>query len=459
MKTIKEIREEYRALIEADPEGNKAGALALKEDMERSPLYYRGQFTSPTVHIPRLYTEETIGHFREIVHTTYAILEKVIREYLENAAYRKLFPFSKELEELILRPNGYDSLLPIARFDIFYHEDSGEFYFCEINTDGTSAMNEDRIHDELMLNNPAHQEMRRRYRFRTMELFDSWVQTFLSLYGTYVHRVPKPNIAIVDFLENATLREFQEFARRFQRAGADCEICDIRALRYESGRLISPTGHIIDAVYRRAVTTDILAHFDEVPAFLQAARENACFIAGSFCTQIAHHKSIFQILYLPETRRFLTEEERQFIREHVPRTVPFGKGSISTEEVIRDREHYILKPEDSYGSKGVFAGVEHSRDEWKKIVLDTYDNGYICQEYCPQFSEDNIDFAFGDGQWHSYITMAGLFVYNGEFAGVYSRAAEGNGIIASLRNERAQPTYIVSEYLNTRSPGRSEQNI
>lgn len=446
MKTIEEIRGEYRALIDADREGNLAGALALKANMERSPLHYKGQFTSPTLHIPRLYTEETIGHFRQIVRTAYAILEKVIREYLENAEYRKLFPFSRELEELILQPNGYDSLLPIARFDIFYHEDSGEFYFCEINTDGTSAMNEDRLHDEFMLDNPAHQEMRRRYRFRTMELFDSWVQTFLSLYRTYVHPVQKPNVAIVDFLENATLREFQEFARRFQRAGVDCEICDIRDLRYEDGRLISPTGHVVDAVYRRAVTTDIMAHFGEVTAFLQAARENACFIAGSFCTQIAHHKSIFHILHLPETQRFLSPEEREFIRKHVPQTLPFAEGSIPAEEVVRNRECYILKPEDSYGSNGVFAGVEYSPGEWEKIVHDTYGNGYICQEYCPQYAEDNIDFAFGDGQWHSYITMAGLFVYNGEFAGVYSRAAEGNGIIASLRNERALPTYVVSEY-------------
>ena len=41
--------------------------------------------------------------------------------------------------------------------------------------------------------------------------------------------------------------------------------------------------------------------------------------------------------------------------------------------------------------------------------------------------------------------MAGLYVYNGEFAGVFSRLAEGDGIIASHRNERTQGTYIVSE--------------
>lgn len=445
MKTIQELRQEYRALIDGDPRGNKAGALALKANMERSPLYYHDRFTSMTLQIPRLYTEEMIGQFRQIVQTTYAILEKVIREYLQNAAYRALFPFSRELEELILLPNGYDSVLPIARFDIFYHEDSGRFYFCEINTDGTSGMNEDRLQDEFMLDNPAHQEMRRRYRFRTMELFDSWVSAFLSLYETYEGRVEKPNVAIVDFLDTGTLREFQEFARHFQRAGVNCEICDIRALRFESGRLLSPAGHVIDAVYRRAVTTDIMEHADEVLAFLRAARENACFIAGSFCTQIVHHKYIFHILHLPETLRFLTPEERRFIQEHVPRTLPFEEGYIRAEEVIRERERYILKPEDSYGSSGVHAGVEHSEAEWEEIVRAAYGRGYICQEYCPQYAAENIDFAFGDGQWHSYITMAGLYVYNGSFAGVFSRAAEGNGIIASHRNERTQPTYIVSE--------------
>ena len=69
----------------------------------------------------------------------------MIKEYLKNPSYRKLFPFSRKLEELILIPNGYQSLLPIARFDIFYNEENGNFKFCEINTDGTSAMNEDYV--------------------------------------------------------------------------------------------------------------------------------------------------------------------------------------------------------------------------------------------------------------------------------------------------------------------------
>ena len=43
-----------------------------------------------------------------------------------------------------MREKKYDCNIPIARIDIFYDEETGGFKFCEFNTDGTSAMNEDR---------------------------------------------------------------------------------------------------------------------------------------------------------------------------------------------------------------------------------------------------------------------------------------------------------------------------
>ncbi len=445
MKPILEIRREYRDLIDNNRERNQAGALALRDNIDRSPLFFRGRLTTRTVQVPRLYSEGDIQRFREIVQTTYGIFEKVIREYMEQEDYRALFPFSKELEKLILAAPRGGVLLPMARFDIFYHEDTGEFYFCEINTDGTSGMNEDRILDELLIDNPAHQEMRRRYRFRTMELFDRWVNCFLTLYRQTGNAVSKPNVAIVDFLDKGTLREFQEFARRFQRAGVDCEIADIRDLHYNDGRLRTSGGRVVDAVYRRAVTSDIMARADEVRPFLQAILENACFLAGSFATQIIHHKWLFYVLNLPRTLQFLSKEEQTFIRTHIPRTIPFDEKSISLSEVLDHRQRYILKPEDSYASHGVYAGVEFSPKAWEEKARQVYGTDYLCQEYCKQYAEENIDFAWGDGEWHSYISMAGLFVYGGTFAGVHARLAEGNGIIASYRNERTQPVYIVTD--------------
>lgn len=443
MNTEKLIHQEYKELISNDPEQNKEGALDLKANMKHSPLYFKDDYRAKTLQIPKVYSEETIRHFEQIVQTAYGIFQKVIREYLNCADYRRSFPFSKELEELICIPNLYDSLLPIARFDIFYHEDTGDFYFCEINTDGTSAMNEDRLLGELLIDNPAHQEMIRRYRMEQFEMFDSWVDTFLGLYGTYEKRREHPNVAIVDFLDRGTFREFQEFARHFQKAGVNCEICDIREFRYENGELISKRGHRIDAIYRRAVTSDIMKEAADIQPFLTAVKDCAVFLAGSFCTQIIHNKWLFYILHQERTHQFLTEEEIAFVRAHIPETKLFAKGSFELQEVLADKDSYILKPLDSYASSGVYAGVEYTEKEWEELAGRVYETDYICQRYCPQYQTENIDFAWGDGRWHPYINMAGLYVYNGKFAGVYSRQAEGSGIIASHRNERTVPTFVL----------------
>ena len=82
--------------------------------------------------------------------------------------------------------------------------------------------------------------------------------------------------------------------------------------------------------------------------------------------------------------------------------------------------------------------------DWRKVVPEAYGSNYICQEFVPQYYSENIDFVFGDGQWHNYTMMAGLYVYNGKFAGVFSRAALEGEIIDYINNERRQVTYVLN---------------
>ena len=445
--TEQDFNRELQELVAANVDDNRIGAFTIKENLTRSPLWVKNRLTAETVQLPKVFTEETIDDFRRIVSTACRIFVKTIREYLLNDSYRKLFAFDPELEELILATTTVDSpqLLPMARFDIFYHEDTRDFYFCEVNADGASGMNEDRILRELNISNPAFQEFRRRHELGAFELFDSWVAAFTRLYSRYPKRVERPNVAIVDFLDLATIREFEEFARRFQRAGLDCEICDARELRYENGALLDKYGRRVDAIYRRAVTHDVMDRRDSVRPFLNAVRDGAVFMAGGFCTQVVHSKRFFYVLHTEETRRILTPEEFDFIEAHVPLTKLFRPGCVDLAEVLRNRERYILKPTDSYASKGVFAGVETSQSEWEDRARAVYGEDYVCQRFCSLYQTPNIDFSWGDGAWRGFVNMSGLFVYDGQFAGVYSRQAQGNAVIATYRTERTLPTYYVKE--------------
>ena len=139
MRLQDQVYEVYREHINTHMEENRQEAFLMKEMVERSPLNHEGVLDK-TLQIPKVYDAETVARFREITEISIRIFEKVIAAYRRDPEYRKLFPFSGELEELILLPAPYEGELAIARLDLFYDQDSGEFRFCEINTDGTAAM-------------------------------------------------------------------------------------------------------------------------------------------------------------------------------------------------------------------------------------------------------------------------------------------------------------------------------
>ena len=437
--TMIQLNQEYEEYIKEHFEESRESGLKVKEYLYQSTVAYHGRCVH-TLHIPKIYSQDEIKDFQRIVKTTYGIFEKIILEYLKNPAYRRLFPFSKRMEELILVPNLYDSVLPIARFDIFYSEETGAFKFCEINTDGTSAMNEDRELNIAIQYNNAHQHMKEKYEFGIFELFDSWIDTFMGLYDTYEKKKENPRVAIVDFIDShASETEFEEFRKRFAARGYDCEICDIRRMTYRDGVLYSHTGNPVDVIYRRAVTSDVEKHYEEIPDFIQAVKDQAVCLIGSFCTQIIHNKWLFKVIQEKETLSLLTGEEQAFVMEHIPETKLLSAETCDLQDLIKTKDRWIVKPLDSYASQGVFAGTDYSDREWTDILEKHMDADYIIQEYYPPHRTSNIFFYKENPQFLPYSNMAGLFVYNGNLAGVYSRLSDG-GIISSQYNEKAVAT-------------------
>ncbi|MDD3221695.1 MAG: hypothetical protein EOM34_00825 [Clostridia bacterium] len=423
---------------------SEKSAGAMEEYIKHSDLNAGGNNYTRTLQIPKIYDMETINHFSGIVETTYGIFEKVIGEYLKNKEYRKLFPFSKELEELILLPVGYEEMVPVCRIDIFYNEETRDFKFCEFNTDGTSAMNENKVLDDILYMNNAWNHFKEEVQPERFELLDSWVDAFMKTYRSGKNAVEKPYVAIVDFLDKAYLNEFYVFEKHFKAKGIDAEVCDIRKMVYRDGRLYTPKGHAVDAIYRRAVTSDVVKFHDEIPDFLQAVRDEKVCLIGAFRTQIVHHKCICEVLVHPMTKGILTDEENHFIEEHLPKTMKLDDISEKDREAMlyEDKERWIIKPVDSYAAKGVYAGVDYSHKEWHRIVGGCLNQDYIVQEYCPPYRTENISFDMKPYEFKLYSNLTGLYTYNGKFQGVYSRMSDG-GIISTQYNEKT----VASRYL------------
>lgn len=442
---LTELNQEYCKNIRNERDYHAKSALEEIAYINNSTAKYHGRCVS-TLYIPKMFTEEDIANFRRLVKVLYGIFDQVILHYREDASYRRLFGFPEKLEELILREPRYKSRIPIARIDIFYNEETKDFKFCEFNTDGSSAMNEDRELNHALKLTAGYQMLEQKYQIHTFELFDSWVKTSLAIYHQTEGAKEHPHVAIVDFMESATGNEFEIFAESYRKAGAECEICEIRDLKYKDGSLYGNDGVPIDIIYRRAVTGDIMKHYEEVSDFIAAVKDEAVCLIGDFTTQIVHNKVLYQMLHHPATQEFLTAEEKEYVKAHVPYTVLMTADYLPYEDIIKNKDKWILKPLDSYGSKGVFAGVEYdSQEKWKEIADSHRTKGYLVQEFCVPYQTMNIDFSKGaDADFISVSNLTGLFVYNGEFQGIYSRVSRGK-IISTQYSEIALPSIVVRE--------------
>jgi glutamate--cysteine ligase len=443
------LNDQYKKLVAGEESLHKESAAAIRSYLLSSTAKYHNRVVR-TLYLPKLFTEKEIRIFDRAVNTLYGIFDKVIAEFEQSAAYRQLFGFPEELEELILRRPKYHCNIPISRIDIFYHEETGDFRFCEFNTDGTSAMNEDRELNTAFESSKAYQAFQKSYKLQKFELFDTWVEEAIRLYREYAgDETALPSVAIVDFMEHATTNEFLIFRDRFEKKGCRACLCDIRKLTWDGTCCLTEDGTRIDLIYRRAVTSDILAHYREVTDFINAVKAGGVCLLGDFRTQIVHNKILFKLLHKPETLQLLSYEEQVFIRAHVPATISLDELDMPAYAWIKNntclnKDNWIIKPEDSYGSQGVHAGVElESQDEWNRLLKEKQGQHYILQQFNDPYRLYNIDLLSEAPKWVDTGNLTGLFVYGGKFSGIYSRISFDK-MISTQYNEMSLPTVVVS---------------
>lgn len=410
--------------------------------VEESPAKYKGK---PVEFLfqPLFLMEEDFNRFRALTNQLMSILNKVINQYLIDEDFRKHFGFNPLLEKLILKDPGYDKNVPMGRFDIFYNYDDGSFQFCELNTDGSSGMIEQRELQLIFKNSAALKGLEKNYSYRGFELFQSWVDAFLRNYYQYNKESIKPQVAIMDWLTGDAPSEFIAFKEVFEANGCPTVIVDPSWLEYKDGSLYYGDFRI-DCIYRRAVTWEIIERADEAKAFIEAYLAGDVCVIGPIRSQIAHNKNIFAILHDEEKTPFLSEADRRYIKTHIPLTRIFDASNKQlVKHTIDNKDSLVLKPMDKYASKGVRIGRDYSEEQWVSIIEEEAKEEYLLQDFCRLPKMPMAKFNNNDVEFLDFNYIIGLFMYNEELQGVYTRTGTKN-IIGSIVECYTVPNYVFS---------------
>lgn len=439
-------RAEYIQIAE-ELGGDVAGRERARAFIEASDATFHGQPLEFSF-VPYLLNADDRAFLAEQCTTAHRILCKVIDRYLEDPSYRALFHFPKEVEQLVLLPCSYSQKLPMARFDLFLDEHDRSYKFCEFNTDGSGAMSRDLVMAQALMQTETYRRFASRHGIEPFELFDSWVEAFLHIYHEGGGEKEHPNIAVTDFSESGVFSDFDRFVAAFERAGCKARFVDTRTFTFDGTHLIDPSdGTVIDAIYRRAVTSELLGHLDECRALIDAvAAERVCLI-GHFRTTVVHSKMVNVALFDEQTRAFLTDEENAFVEAHVPRTYRLRSDATGFDvaEVKARKDAWIVKPEDDYGAHGVYPGVDFGQDEWERIVDDKLDAGYIAQEFYPPRTVRILNARVDETdpcKVENWQSMPGVYLYDGKPVGLYCRLGQ-EGVIALDHNGLCAPSFKV----------------
>ena len=421
-----------------------------------------------SAYFPRVYGKESVENFKKIVQITTSIINKVMDEYFENPEFRNLYKWDKFSEKLINFKPKYSQNTPIMRIDLFCDERTKNFSICEFNTGGTAAQSE-----VFYLGNDAENfepfstlkifAANQNKTIKQWELYKEWVKNFILIYNewaentNHVLAVPDTdfNIAIVDFLENSQLPDFELFKNAFLEMGYKCSICDIRELTYRDGKLLDKSKKKIDALYKRATLNDVIPLQNDpgLSQMIEAVFNDDVCPIDWFSTQLVHDKQISYILHDKLTKSLMTNEENEFIKKHIPVTYRLTNNNWHTDEFIANKDNYIVKPLNGRRSKDIFSGKEYSTEKWTDVLKTCakIDN-FIIQRFCRQYTSKNIaleasskdQFLSDDYQncIKNYCNMDGLYCYNQELAGVWLR--QGDHSQDSTKYNITCPTFYVS---------------
>lgn len=370
------------------------------------------------------------------------ILNKVIDHYNNDAEFKKLFKFDKWSQKLIDFKPKYSQNIPIARYDIFLDDSTGNFKFCEFNTGGSAAMSKAQFIAEEMLNTQPYKSLSKRIKkenkkLKTWELFDSYVKQYLKIYDEWAHNINKSskkiNVAIVDFLDNCQLEDFKPFRQSFIKAGCNCEICDVRDLKFDGNLLYTNNNYKIDTIYKRVTLNDLI-NFKEhkgTKALINAVLKNKVCPIDWFNNQPVHDKQICYILRNPITHKFLSPSEISFIKNKIPATYKLTKDFDNIKEIINNKNDFILKPLNSRDSIGIYSGRDLNQKQWEEKIQKCCEaNNYIVQEFCKIYTSDSIHIDVYDEKASlndpikQYSNMYGLYCYNNKFSGIYLRQGD-----------------------------------
>ena len=448
---LHEAVEHYHQLLATD-DLTESSSRMLDEGLERAKLIFGGRRLSPYLR-PHFVTEKDFARISSICETLWGAIQKVKEAAIGDPSLLDELGLNGVERELVTIDPGYSAVSPTARLDSFLTDDA--YSFVELNGENPAGIAYADAAYEVFSALPVMRRFAEKYGVRQLYGRRLMLDTLLSSYTEFLGRKidRKPSIAIVDFRDLPTAKEFELFREYFESEGYEAIVCAPDELEFRNGRL--RTGDFeIDIVYKRLLVNEYLPIMRESPALLDAYRARAICMVNSFRSKLIHKKALFAVLTNERYSSLFSTEEHYIIHSHVPwtrhvreeKTDCQGAQVDLLDFIALNRDRLVLKPNDDYGGHGIYIGWNTDEIAWSEAVRSALANGdYLVQERVRTAREVFPALqADGSVEFAEQLVDLDPLLFNGKVGSAFTRlsftelanVSSGGGMV---------PTFIISE--------------
>jgi hypothetical protein len=283
---------------------------------------------------------------------------------------------------------------PTSRVDAFVTwepaRESGAVWVTEYNAETPAGGGYNDALVESFLDLPVVREFAKRWSFLPVVARHGISGALLDAWRAWSGGRSTPRIAILDWPDVPTVREFEMFQAHFRGMGIDCVIDDPRNAELRGDALYVGGGKV-DLIYKRVLLSELVERTGPDNPIFRAVRERKVCMVNDLRCKLLHKKASLAVMSDERNAHLFDGAMREAIQACIPwtRVVEERRTEHGGEQVDlvpwthANRERLVLKPNDDYGGAGIVLGWTVDAAAWERAVAEALERPYVVQERVP----------------------------------------------------------------------------
>lgn len=429
MRRVTDPLDIFRRLLERDRDAVLRDLPSFRDVLRTRRATYGGRDLVKTLR-PKFLSRADLRHLDYTASVITGACRRLADRVMDDEALRTFVGLTDGERRLCAMPVRCPDPIAFSRLDAFACE--GGFRYVELNGEVPAGCGYGDVIAETFLEHPTIAAFASETGASTIPT-EPPVLEHLLLAWRAAGETRRPVILVTDYLDVATLNEFEILVERWRSRGFTCVLEDPRSLAFRDGRLWAK-GLPVDLVYRRVLVNEYLDRESEVRALGDAVAAGAVVMVNPFRSKLLHKKVTFALLHgdgLDDG--WLTREERRVVRETIPWTAKVREARVRGPEgapvdllpwAVDHRDTLVLKPSDDYGGRGVVLGWTKDAAAFEAALRVACDGDWVLQRRVVPLEEPFPMFEAGLEERPMTVDID-PYLHFGRVHGVLARLAAG----------------------------------